>query len=412
MEASEIQKRVADLEQEVAALKKAVQVKAEPAGKLGKLSGFLKENWVLLSFISTLLIAGWGKFHYKVAYFEKYETAKTNRELSDFHTLMGDRFLGLGERESAKQAYAEAMKINPDNQRAVWGNELAQVFDPPPGEKEWTPDVVDARLDYLSENKDFGNDYRLDFLKAIRYQAMGDDDQAMTAIQKCFDKKGDKTDKFLECYLERGYIEVSLGRPDLATADFNSAYDRDHPSFVVLNDIAACELLSTNFAGAHQDFEKSNRMSPKILTSLNLGESDWFLRDFAGALNEHQWAANYLDGPVTDNDRLLGYEWTEPYFPLKSGDHETIRNSVHIYTAKQKRTTLHFALAIDHALLNDTADANDEFATAMKLQPNPDHRKLIQNRMESVEKMVQMSPAARDWLETHRKKLDSGTEAD
>jgi tetratricopeptide (TPR) repeat protein len=408
MEVPEIEKRVSNLEQEIAALKKTVQASTEATGlgRLQKLSSFLKENWVLLSFVSTLLIAGWGKFHYGAAYFEKFETAKTTRELSEFHAKMGDTFLELNEFPSAKQAYAEALKINPDNEKAVWGNELTQVFDPPPGEKHWAPEVVDARLNYLTENKEFGNDYRLNLLKAFRYGAMRDYDKAMTAIHECLNKKEVDRDKFLGCYLESGVIEVSLGRPDLAMADFTRADDPNHPSLVVLNDIAACKFLSADFAGAYQDFEKSYLISPTAITMLNLGETDWYLGHFASALKEHQWAANYLDGPVEDNERFLGGEWTEPYFPLHVADHETIRNTVHIYTAEQKRTTFHFALAIDHALLNDIVAANNEFATAMKLQPNPDHRRLIQNRMQSVENMRQMSNGARNWLDEHRKILD------
>jgi tetratricopeptide (TPR) repeat protein len=409
MEVPEIQKRVSDLEQEVAALKKTVQAGTEAArsaGRLQKLSGFLKDNWVLLSFVATLLIAGWGKLHYGAAYFEKFETAKTNRELSEFHTKMGDRFLGLGELQSAKQAYAEALTINPDNQKAVWGNELAQVFDPPPGEVYSAPEVIDAKLDYLKENKEFGNDYRLNLLEAVRYEGMRDDDKAMTAIQKCLSRKEVDNDKFLGCYLQRGIILVSQGRPDEAMADFHKADDPNHPSLEVLNDIAACEFLSADFTEARRDFVKSYQISPKVLTTLNLGEADWYLGNFASALQEHQWAADYLDKPAKDNDRLLGSEWIEPYFPLHVGDHETIRNSMRVFNAAEKRITFHFALAIDHALLNDTVAADNEFDTAMKLQPSADHRRLIQNRMQSVENMRQMSNGAKNWLDEHRKMLD------
>jgi tetratricopeptide (TPR) repeat protein len=408
MEEPDIQRRVSDLEQEVAALKKTVQANAEAAGSAGrfrKLSGFLKANWVLLSFASTLLIALYGKFYYGVDYFDKFEATKTNNELSAFHARMGDRFIGTGELLSAKQAYAEALKINPNNERAVWGNALAQVFDPPPGEKFPAPEVIDAKLDYLRENTKFGKDYRLDYLKAVRYRSAGDYDNAMAAIQQCFNKKEVYADKFLGCYLERGYIEVGQGNPDAAKADFQKAIDPDHPSLIAVNDLAACQFLSSDFADAARGFEQSYRISPKLLSSLNRGEADWFLRDFKDTIKWHQWAADYLDGPVEDDDRLLGGEWTEPYFPLHVGDRETIRNTMHIYTAAQKRITFHFALAIDHALLGEFDAATNQFDFAMKLQPIPDHRRLIQNRMESVENMVQMSDASKSWLVGHRMKL-------
>jgi tetratricopeptide (TPR) repeat protein len=201
------------------------------------------------------------------------------------------------------------------------------------GEKYPALEVVDTKLDYLRENSNFGDDYRLDYLKALRYDAAGDEDKAMEAIQRYFNKKEVYAHKFLGCYLQRGLIEVRQGRPDEAKADFKQAVDMDpdHPSLTALNDLAACQFLSSDYPGAYQNFQKSYAISPKVMTSLNLGETDWFLRDFAAALKMHQWAANYLDGPVEDNDRLLGGEWTEPFFPLHIGDHQTIQTAtVHV----------------------------------------------------------------------------------
>ncbi len=409
MEESDIRKRLSDLEQEVAALKKTGQPDAEAAGSTGRLrnlSEFLKANWVLLSFVTTILIALYGKYYYGVDYFDKFETAKTNNELSEFHTQMGDRFMGMAELPSAKQAYGEALKINPDNDRAVWGSALAQVFDPPPGEKNWAPEVVDAKLDYLRQNKKFGQDYRLDFLKTIRYEGTGDYQNALNAIQPCFIKKETDADKFVGCYFQRALIEVNLSNIEAATADFQKAVKADPQSPMALNDLAACQLLGADFSGASKGFEESNRISPKLMTILNLGEADWYLREFAAALRWHQGAANYLDGNIEAGDRLLGGEWTEPYFPLHAGDRETIKNSMHVYTVAQKKTTFHFALAIDHALLEEFGAADGEFAIAMKLQPIPEHRRLIQNRMESIVNMAQMPADSKSWLISHRLALD------
>jgi tetratricopeptide (TPR) repeat protein len=405
MEESDIQKRLSDLEQEVAALKTTVQPDDEAAGstsRLRKLSEFLKANWVLLSFVSTILIALYGKYYFGVNYFEKFETAKTINELSAFHAQMGDRFMGIAEFPSAKQAYGEALKINPDNGRAVWGNALAQVFDPPPGEKNWAPEVVDAKLDYLRQHKDFGQDYRLDFLKAMRYVGTGDYQNALDAIQPCFDKPASDADKFVGCYFQRAYIEINQSNVEAATADFQKAVKADPQLPQALNNLAACQFLAADFSGAYKGFEESNRISPKLLTMLNLGEADWYLRDFAAALWWHQRAANYLEGNIEAGDRLLDGEWTEPYFPLHAGDRETIKNSIHVYTVAQKKATFHFALAIDHALLEDFGAADKEFATAMKLQPIPEHRRLIQNRMESVVNMARMPDDSKAWLISHR----------
>jgi hypothetical protein len=98
--------------------------------------------------------------------------------------------------------------------------------------------------------------------------------------------------------------------------------------------------------------------------------------------------------------------WTSGYLPLHKGDFETIKNSAQIDTREQKEAMAHFEIAIDHALLEHFNDADHEFAAALKYQPTPDLKRLIQNRLQSVENMVRMPDAPQRWLAKHRGLLD------
>jgi len=126
------------------------------------------------------------------------------------------------------------------------------------------------------------------------------------------------------------------------------------------------------------------------------------LRDFAAALRWHQIAANILDGNIEAGDRLLGNEWTEPYFPLHAGDRETIKNSMLFLRWRRRKRLFTLCWPSIMLCLKIFGAANKEFATAMKLQPIPEHRRLIQNRMESVENMAQMPDDSKAWLISHR----------
>jgi hypothetical protein len=57
-------------------------------------------------------------------------------------------------------------------------------------------------------------------------------------------------------------------------------------------------------------------------------------------------------------------------------------------------------------LLERFDEAEKEFAAGSKTQLLPGHRSLVQNRMESVSNMVQMSADSKKWLDEHRTKLD------
>src|ERR1035441_6664023 len=84
MEEPDLQKRVSDLEQEVNTLKKSLKADAEPLGigaRSQNLARFLIANWVLLSFVSALLIAGYVKITFGIDYFESYRNTAANREL-------------------------------------------------------------------------------------------------------------------------------------------------------------------------------------------------------------------------------------------------------------------------------------------------------------------------------------------
>ena len=403
MEEPDLQKRVSDLEQEVNTLKKSLKADAEPLGigaRSQNLARFLIANWVLLSFVSALLIAGYVKITFGIDYFESYRNTAANRELSRFYEQMGDRMMAKSEWPAAEQAYRNALQINPNNAVATFGIAKAQVFQPVPGEKFWAPEVVDARLDYLLAR--FPDDDQIDFLKAIRYQSTGNDEEAVAWLQKCIDKKP----KFEGCYVELGYIDIGQSKVNEAKANFEKAVELDPNSAVAKNDLAACHFLLSDFAGAARGFQESYQISPTALTALNMGEAYWFSRDFAAALQMHQIAANYMSETHDPQDRYISGIWREPFFPLHVGDFDTIKTSTQVGTMEQKKTILHFALGIDYALLEKFYAANQEFSIAWKLDPLPEHRHLVQNRMQSVLNMVQMSDASNSWLTEHRKMLD------
>ena len=131
MEEPDIQKRVSDLEQEVNALKKLLKADVEPRGIMARsrtLARFLIANWVLLSFVSALLIAGYVKYKYDIDYFQSYENIATNRKVSLIYQQMGDRLMAKSEWKAAEEAYGDALKTNPNNPAATRGIAMAQVF--------------------------------------------------------------------------------------------------------------------------------------------------------------------------------------------------------------------------------------------------------------------------------------------
>lgn len=93
MEEADLPKRVSDLEQAVKALTASQKTDTERSGLAARGQSFAKlliANWVLVSFVSALLVAGYVKYRFGIDYFENYRNVATTKQLSKFYEQMGD----------------------------------------------------------------------------------------------------------------------------------------------------------------------------------------------------------------------------------------------------------------------------------------------------------------------------------
>jgi tetratricopeptide (TPR) repeat protein len=394
--------RVSALEHEVEALKKAKTARTEDGGRLKACTRFLIANWVLLSFLSAIFTAIYVKYTYHVDYFESYRNISDTKKLAEFYVLMGDRLMASSEWQAAEEAYRSALKLNPNDTDATFGIAKAEVFQPVAGQTYFAPEVVDAKLDYLSGQ--FPDDYQIYFLKAIRYAGMGKTDEAEAWLNKCIQRNPN----FTGCYLQLGFINFGRAKLPEAKNNFLKVLQLDPNSAAARNDLAACLILQSDFVNAARQFENSYNMSPNAITALDLGEAYWFLRLPKAARQIHQIAINYLDQHSKDSqDRFIGGEWAAGFLPLHVGDQETMRKpSVPTYTLDQKKALFHFELSIDQALLGNEEQADQEFNAAMKLDHTPEEAALMQNRFLAVENMVPTSVQSKAWLTEHGSMLE------
>lgn len=398
MEESDLLKRVSDLEKEVEALK-AQTAEVKHGGRLWAFDRFLVTNWVLISVLSAGLVAAIGKYYFHVDYFESYEKISETNALARFYEQMGDHIMAKSEWPAAEQSYRAALQLDPNSTKATFGIVKAQVFQPLPGQKYSAPEVVDAKLEYLISR--FPDDYQIYFLKAIRYQAMGENDQEEVWLRKCISRNP----SFTGCYLQLGVLNILRSQMAEAATNFAKVVELDPSSAMARNDLAVCRILQSDFSGAIQQFERSYRISPTVVTSIALGEAYWYNRQFSNALGIHSWAAKYMND-ADPNDRFVGDQWFASYLPLHPGDLDSIKTKVMIDTLEQKKALAHYEVAIDEALLDNRDAADQEFAAALKLEHGKEYRRLVQNRMQSVENLVPMSMEAKVWLAEHDKLLD------
>ena len=311
MEETYLVKRVSDLEKQVKGLRAVQAAQADRGGRLASCARFLIANWVLMSVLSAGVVAVYVKYRYSVDYFESYEKISDTNKLATFYERLGDRMMAKSEWTAAEQSYRSALELDPNSTEATFGIVKAQVFQPLPGQKYYAPEVVDAKLDYLYSR--FPDDYQIYFLKALRYQAMGDYPQAETWLRRCIQRNSE----FTGCYLALGTLKMLESDMPEAKANSTKVVQLDPSSSTGRNDLAACQILSSDFTGAVMQFEQSARIAPYVVTSIALGEAYWYTCQFTNAMQAHRWAADYLDKVTDPQGRLSGGEWWSAYLPLR-----------------------------------------------------------------------------------------------
>jgi tetratricopeptide (TPR) repeat protein len=362
---------------------------------------FLIANWALLSFLAAGAVAIYVKYRFGVDYFESYRNISTTNKLSSFYQKMGDRLMASSEWEAAEQAYRAALQIRPNNSEATFGVVKAEIFQPMPGQDFYVPDVVDAKLDYLLSC--FPDDYQIWFLKGLRCLHRQEYDEAKELAMKCVAKMP----RFVGSYFLLGNIDIAKSAYGNAATYYSKALEFDPNFAAARNNLAACYMLTMKFEDAVKQFENSYRISPTGVTAFALGEAYWFSRNFDNALEIHQAALSALNASSGAQDRYISGGWQSMFLPLRAGDVETVKMSVFANTLEQKKSLLHFEVAIDYALLGCFPEAEQEFNAALKLEHPSAYRKFFVNRILSIAGFIDTPQEVKSWLQSHRKMLES-----
>jgi tetratricopeptide (TPR) repeat protein len=403
MEEINLLKRLSDLECEVHALQAHTKVGETRLGFWRRIQAsirFLLAYWVLGSFLVTVLIAVYVKHEYKVDYLESYKNIGQMKQLSNFYKEMGDRMMAKSEWQAAEQAYRAALHLNPNNMNATYGVVKAQVFQPIEGERYYPGEVVDSKLVYL--DKIIPGDEQVYFLKSVRLHDMQKDGDAESELVQCINKY---PESFVS-HFNLGYIHQSQFRISEAVINYSKAVQLDANSAFARDALGFALMLSLNFPKAIEELMTSNRISPMMVTQINLGDAYRYSESYENARMVHQFVIDQVEKEEAPELRYVGSEWLYNFMPLYPGDVQTIKARVQVNSLEQKKAIAHFALSIDLALLTKFGKATKEFDAALKLERSWYYRQFFQNKMLSVENLMHPPDDVKAWLKQHRMSLD------
>lgn len=402
MSEGDLRERVDAIEGELGRIRASLDGKRAVAGApspLRRVGTFLVSYWVLISFCIAIFTAVYVKIRYEVDFFETYANMQTRKDLAEVHRHLGDVLMGAMEWEAAAEAYRRALEFDPHNTPAAYGVVKSRVFEPLPGHRYAPHTVIDTRLDYLAEL--LPQDYQITFMRGVHAwmrQEPGEADALVRSAVKL-------NPRFAGGHVVLGVIAQEENDIPGAMAQFEAAIaiSPDNPD--AQNNLGFTRMLSGEFSGAIGNLRRADRLSPRLLTQINLGDAYRLSGDVARALIVHRAAAASAAAPGMANERFMGGIWTYNYMPLGAGDTETIRRYVKVQTPEQKRTIASFALSLDHGLLGNFDAADRHLEAALALDGTRAYSGFMANKIESA--VVWLSPDATvsRWLASTRDRL-------
>lgn len=409
MERAHLLRRVHELEEEVLLLKSTLRQpedRSYPA-RFKQGVAFCQNHWTFLSFLGGMLVLLYINLAYGVDYFESYRNTGDTNRLSQFYTEMGDELLQRQEWQAAKEAYETAIAIKPSNVQAQYGVAQAETFDPVAEEQFYAPEVVDARLAYLSEK--FPNDYRVDYLQGVRFYEKGEYANAIKAFETAIQRNA----SFVGGYVGLGTSYHQWGDLDQADSHYRRALTLDSNFSPAHNGLGFISIIRSNFDEAIGHLDQAFRLAPTVDTALGLGDAYRYGGDFTNALYYHETAWNILQIPDSEKERFAAGSYFYNLLPLDPGDQETAKTAIWFHAHAQKEMFAEYALSIDYALQGDTTRANQFWHRATNHlndqleRDKPFYAEFFINQIDFTNrKVAQLSPEAKQWLREKRSELE------
>ena len=426
MDNEKLLKRLYEIEEELHTLRKSLEAPAknERAARLANISKSLQSHSAFVTLVIAGITAIIAYTFFGVDPFENYRAIETTRELSQFHSNLGDDLLFREDWEAAEVEYRTALEIDKNNIQATYGIFQAQIFQPLEGQKYYAPEVADTKLDYLEKKlpnyylayflkgfyeKKLPKNYQVYFLRGTYYFFQQDPTNAQLWLSRAIQLKPD----FAAGYIQRGYVKQSTSDIDGACTDYRAALAIEKENGTANNNVGYCEMLDQNFESAIEPLWVAWRNSQRLVSLINLGDAYLFTGKTKEALDVQQYALRLVEdgGDGIENERFIAGELTFNFLPLSQDDKTSKQNSIRVFTLTQKRIFIHYNLSFGYALNGNLTAATTAFNKARRLDNHGDYNVYFEQKMKSIRYFIKMNPDVQNWFEKQERILAQNQEA-
>lgn len=362
----------------------------------------LLDYWTLIAFVFAVVIAGYVYWGYGVSYVESYKVISDTKKSAEYYKETGDSLMPRAEFGAAEDAYKTALEINPNYLEARQGLMKTQILKPMEGYNDYTPVVVEAKLNYLQRISP--NDYLIPYFKGILQMKQDHKKEARTL----FLESRSKNPEFVGNYDQLGHLDLFDGNFDLANQEFSEGLRRvpNHP--LLLTSLGASNMLAGKVKEAISQLEEAAANSQRLETLLILGEAYRNIGRSSIATFNHEKALGLLKDPKLKEGANYGMV-TLNYLPTKKRP-DIVRSFEQASNYDQYKTLIYYALSIDYALQRKFSEANTTFDIAYKTDQTVNGEKAFGcyyvNRLEFLTDSQKLVPTVKTWFAGRHHELD------
>ena len=367
------------------------------------LNQFFSSYQALLTFIVAILTIIYVQVTYELDPLENYRNISTTKNLSEFYRQLGDKLVYMAEYADAESAYKSALTLQPNNTQAVYGLAKAQVFSPTEGQKYTDKGIAEAKLDYLLSL--YPHDADLYFLKCLNAEST-DEKKAKPWCEKAI-TLNNKADAF---YVELGYICQKEMDLECAISNYKKALELNPQSWLANNNIGYLEFLRLNLEDSAKYLEQAYRISPRLVTLMNLGEVHRYLGDYRRAILLHEVGVDIANEDGIEKESIGCCTWVVNFLPYDKNAGEITKYYASVSTIDEKKAMLHYALSIDYALQGDLEAASREFEHAVSNDKRKRYGDYFINRCVSATLNLKVNQNTKRWFNEKNKRVCTSTE--
>ena len=363
-----------------------------------------------------LLLALIAYFFFNVDPLETYrETAKKKdndkitRKMAENYRDIGNKLLVRAEFRAAEDAFKTSLDIYPNDLDARYGLMKAQMLKPEEGRKTYTPEVAEAKLNFLEDvfksNSTLAEDAFIPYFRGALLKDKNRWDQARNSFQLSQQRNRD----FIGNYLQLGYMNIIDGKIDDAVGNFCEALAKagDHP--VALNNLGALYTVNLDFDQALELLKKARGISKRLETYIILGDVYRYKNDIESAIVQHEIAWDMLNDPKTEEGINYGV-LTYNFMPESPTDTYTNSIAMQFYDLARHKVLVKYCLSLDYALKGNLKIAESAFQEGYAADPYINQAKeygcwYLNQITYTLNNVTGLKGETRQWLEEKKKTL-------